>query len=131
MPSTQCPRRAALHNPGRLRELHLQERGFFVDQDHPTAGKLKLPGGVIRGAGESFPVPAPAPPLGEHTGEILAAWRSSPGILAPGVLDRGEGRAGAVGATPGPLQGLRVLNFGWYWAGPLAGQVLGDMGADL
>ena len=110
---------------------HLQERGFFVDQDHPTAGKLKLPGGVIRGAGESFPVPAPAPPLGEHTGEVLAAWRSSPGIPAPGVLDRGEGRAGAVGATPGPLQGLRVLNFGWYWAGPLAGQVLGDMGADL
>ena len=30
-----------------------------------------------------------------------------------------------------PLRGLRVVNFGWYWAGPVAGQVLGDMGAEL
>lgn len=30
-----------------------------------------------------------------------------------------------------PLQNIRIINFAWYWAGPLAGQVLGDMGADL
>lgn len=30
-----------------------------------------------------------------------------------------------------PLQNLRVINFGWVWAAPALGQVLGDMGAEV
>ena len=30
-----------------------------------------------------------------------------------------------------PLKDIRVMNFGWYWAGPVSGHLLGDMGADL
>ena len=29
------------------------------------------------------------------------------------------------------LEGVRVLEFGWNWAGPMAGQVLADMGAEV
>jgi crotonobetainyl-CoA:carnitine CoA-transferase CaiB-like acyl-CoA transferase len=29
------------------------------------------------------------------------------------------------------LEGIRVLDFGWNWAGPMAGQLLGDMGAEV
>lgn len=30
-----------------------------------------------------------------------------------------------------PLKGIRVVNFGWVWAGPLVGQILGFLGADV
>jgi benzylsuccinate CoA-transferase BbsF subunit len=30
-----------------------------------------------------------------------------------------------------PLQGIRVANFGWVWAGPVAGQTLAFLGADV
>jgi len=30
-----------------------------------------------------------------------------------------------------PLQGIRVINFGWVWAGPVAGQTLGFLGAEV
>ena len=30
-----------------------------------------------------------------------------------------------------PLEGLRVINFGWVWAAPVLGHTLGDMGAEV
>lgn len=30
-----------------------------------------------------------------------------------------------------PLQGVRVVNFGWVWAGPVVGQTLGFLGAEV
>ena len=34
-------------------------------------------------------------------------------------------------ATPLPLHGIRVINFGWVWAGPVVGQTLGFLGAEV
>lgn len=34
-------------------------------------------------------------------------------------------------ANPLPLQGLRVANFGWVWAGPVVGQTLSFLGAEV
>src|SRR3990172_3000135 len=34
-------------------------------------------------------------------------------------------------ATALPLQGIRVANFGWVWAGPVVGQTLGFLGAEV
>jgi benzylsuccinate CoA-transferase BbsF subunit len=43
-------------------------------------------------------------------------------------LDKGEG---ASGGRWMPLQGIRILDFGWVWAGPVVGQILGDMGGEV
>ncbi|MFP6578523.1 MAG: CoA transferase [Myxococcota bacterium] len=34
-------------------------------------------------------------------------------------------------STAGPLEGIRVANFGWVWAGPVLGQTLAFLGADV
>jgi crotonobetainyl-CoA:carnitine CoA-transferase CaiB-like acyl-CoA transferase len=48
-----------------------QAREFFVEADHPAAGKLPYPGWPIRlGSGKSFEV-SPAPLLGQDTRKIL------------------------------------------------------------
>jgi crotonobetainyl-CoA:carnitine CoA-transferase CaiB-like acyl-CoA transferase len=52
-------------------------------------------------------------------GEGLRAQRPAPIRLA-----EGERRARS-------LEGIRVLDFGWNWAGPMAGQLLADMGAEV
>lgn len=33
--------------------------------------------------------------------------------------------------TPAPLDGIRVANFGWVWAGPVVGQTLAFLGAEV
>ena len=41
-------------------------------------------------------------------------------------------RAQVLTLTSGlPLQGVRVVNFGWVWAGPVIGQTLGFLGAEV
>lgn len=51
---------------------HLNARGYFVEQHHPVAGTVRMPGMVpFAGALTRSPV-SPAPLLGQHTAEVLA-----------------------------------------------------------
>ncbi len=43
----------------------------------------------------------------------------------------GNGRAGETSGAKGPLEGVRVIEFGNFVAGPFAGQILADMGAEV
>ena len=49
---------------------HLQDRGFFVEVEHPVAGKAAYPGGGPRLSGAEYQVYRPAPLLGQHNQEI-------------------------------------------------------------
>ncbi len=64
----------ALYTPEEVvNSPHLRERGFFIEQDHPVAGRVTMPGKVpFAGEAARGPV-APAPLLGEHNAELLEA----------------------------------------------------------
>ena len=52
---------------------HLEERGFFVELDHPEAGPLLYPGpGFFMDGENAMDSARPAPRLGEHNVEILS-----------------------------------------------------------
>lgn len=100
---------------------HLAAREYIIELDHPKMGKVKT-------LGPAFKLPAcpggptrSAPLLGEHNDEVLQRAAST------------TNQATATTATPGtlPLEGIRVANFGWVWAGPVTGQTLGFLGAEV
>ena len=49
---------------------HLNSRDFFLEDDHPRAGKLKFPGRLWRGSEHDW-LNGRAPELGQHNVEIL------------------------------------------------------------
>ena len=49
---------------------HFRERGFWVETEHPAAGKLTYPGGPIDMGEAGYAMRRPAPLLGQHNEEI-------------------------------------------------------------
>jgi len=49
---------------------HLKERGFFVEVDHPEAGRQKYPGAPYKLSETPWKIERPAPVLGQHNVEI-------------------------------------------------------------
>jgi len=114
---------------------HLRERGYIVELEHPRLGK-------VRDLGAPFRLPAapggprqPAPLLGQHNEEVLggggaAAQRTATTTRTASTTGEsgtgGQGRGASL-----PLRGIRVANFGWVWAGPVVGQTLGFLGAEV
>lgn len=62
----------------------------------------------------------PAPKLGEHDAELRAEIREARPAIGT-----------AAGGEALPLAGLRVVEISTFWAGPVAGCHLADMGADV
>jgi crotonobetainyl-CoA:carnitine CoA-transferase CaiB-like acyl-CoA transferase len=117
-----------------VEQSHLRARRYLVEVEHPRLGR-------VRHLGAPFRLPAcpggperPAPLLGQHTEEVL---RRTPETQHARSARPRATPAGTAGAAHGPstrglpLDGIRVANFGWVWAGPVVGQTLAFLGADV
>jgi benzylsuccinate CoA-transferase BbsF subunit len=101
-------------------EAQLRERKFFVDVTHPKAGTLKYLGAPYRLAEEWWEIRRPAPLLGEHTREVLNETSAPPKPTPTGGSRRSR-----------PLEGVRVADFSWAWAGPFCAMHLAHLGAEV
>ena len=54
-----------------LADPHYNERGFWVDIDHPLAGTFKYPGAPFKMSETPWKIKRPAPLLGQHNEEVL------------------------------------------------------------
>lgn len=110
-----------------LESPQLLAREWFREVEHPRAGSLRYPGPPVRLHGSPLEVKRPAPMLGQHDREVFNE-------LAPRrPAHSGEGVANSAGKSGErlALQDVRIVDLGSAWAGPMAGQLLADMGAEV
>lgn len=102
----------------------LKERGFFVEVDHAKAGRLKQLGAPYLLADKWWKVRKGAPLLGQDNAAVFAEWDGTPASAAP---RRNNGAA----ESRRPLEGVRVVDFTWVWAGPFGAMQLAHLGAEV
>ncbi len=124
-----CPATALYDMEDLARLPHLHERDYWRHLEHPALGRVRTLGPVIRlpdcpGAPE-----AGAPLLGAHNSDVLATRQPARDTASLRAVQNGKGTAQAAARLP--LTGMRVANFGWGLVGPMVGQLLSFLGAEV
>jgi len=103
---------------------HLESREFWQEVEHPEAGAHRTLGAPYRLSETPWQLERPAPLLGEHDDEVEADWR-------PRTHDREPPVATDSSHSVLPMHGVRVLDHGHVWAGPLLAKIFADLGAEV
>ena len=108
---------------------HYDARGFFVEQHHPVAGSIKQPGPSVRLFNTPWSLRYHAPLLGERGVEA-----SKEPADTQHKIDSPARRADSTESPlprNRPLEGIRIIDFGWILSVPYAGGWLGSLGAEI
>ena len=99
-------------------DKHLRARDGFVTVDHPETGPLEYLAPAVLTTSGRAEIRRAAPRLGEHNAEVLANARPA-------------SRSAAASEARLPLEGVRVVDLSWVWAGPFAAMHLAHLGAEV
>ncbi|HET8579176.1 MAG TPA: CoA transferase, partial [Methylomirabilota bacterium] len=108
----------------------LSARDFWVSVERAEVGRLRYPGAPWRFSATPWRIRRPAPLLGEHRAEVLRPPHPPLSPEGRGSRDlQGEEARGS--ATSRPLDGIRVVDFGWVAVGPVLSSLLAEFGAEV
>lgn len=103
---------------------HLEERGYWLETTLPNGKTSRVPALFARTSESPMTVRRWAPKLGEHNDGVLGAALPRRAQTAPSSGD-------AMNGTGLPFAGLKVADFTWLMAGPVATKYLADHGATV
>ena len=103
-------------------DVQLNYRNYFVELDYPGRGKIRMPGAPSCYGIDHSSDRTAAPKIGQHNDEVL---RSGPNVATAVSSLRNLSSKGL------PLEGVRILDFTWAWAGPFATLQMAHMGAEV
>jgi len=122
----RCPA-APLFKVGEVTdEEHMRAREFFITIEHPEAGCLAYPSALANFSRTPAAFERPAPLLGQHNEEVRTSSLSAKTEPKPRLSS-----SAAPLPTRRPLEGVRLTDLCWVWAGPSGTALLAYLGAEV